>query len=266
MVITTRLFKKLGWTGYYYSHSLFWRWKFREKPQILGRYACLGADVLRLIQPSHQIVNIQKGRVDYLVECWENPQLKARARQVVPYMKREEIIPCIVQEELLFEWLKPQQPVALFMDSMAELGDQLFVNRNQGWRFLSAYTDVEQSEEFQRAFRADGLLPIEYLDSHFRNFFLHIRKRFGNIPIFYLHFPTTLDSREKFRTRHAAILETINHLSLEFQPFYSLWVADWVVDFPEERTADMWNFPYHYNSKTYETFAQMVRATGCFET
>jgi hypothetical protein len=169
-----------------------------------------------------------------------------------------------VQEEILFEWLKPQAPMALFMDSMAELGDQLFVHRRQRWGFLSAYTDLDHSEKFQRLFYSEGLLRIKDIYQYFAKYFLKVREKFGSIPIFYLHFPSTLESREKYRIRHDAILEAVDRIAVEFPPFYSLSVNDSVVDWPEEATKDMRNFAYHYNSKTYETFAEMVRATGVF--
>jgi hypothetical protein len=118
--------------------------------------------------------------------------------------------------------------------------------------------------EFKRDFNAGGLLPITDLEKHFGEFFERFRSRFGNIPIFYLHFPVKLDERQKFRDRYWAILQAVDTLAPKFQPLYSLAVDEEVVDWDENRIPDMWNFPYHYNKTTYETFAEMVRATGAW--
>ena len=256
--------RRLRWAARYGLHYLRCQWQRREPSPIIGRYACLGADVLKLLQPSQEIRNVQKGRVDYLADCWERPQRRSRTWHVVPHMAREEILDLVLKNELMYDWLEPRRPVALFMDSMAELGDQLFVHRDQGWGFLSAYTDLTHSADFAGAYRSEDLLPVEQLEAQFRRFFTGIRARFGAIPIFYLHFPATLDDREKFKQRHKAIREAADRIAPEFQPFYSLAVDDELVDWDEDRTPEMWSFPYHYNRRTYEAFAQMVRDTGVF--
>ena len=179
-------------------------------------------------------------------------------------MQREEIIGCIMQEEILCDWLTPRQPVALFMDSMAEHGDQRFQHKGNGWNFLCAYSDLAHTAKFKDAFRNDGLLPIEDLHKYFGIFFEAFRSRFGKIPIFYLHFSVKLDNRQTFRERHFAIRQAVDSLAVEFQPLYSIAVDEDVVDWDEDRTPDMWDFPYHYNKITYETFAKMVRATGAW--
>jgi hypothetical protein len=116
--------------GRYISRQLYWRWKYKAKDPILARHACLGADVLALLQPSHKVVNVQKGRVDYLVDCWQTPECRAKTLPVVPYIKRQDVISCVMQEEILYDWMKPESPRALFMDSMAEHADQRFIHRS----------------------------------------------------------------------------------------------------------------------------------------
>ena len=70
--------------------------------------------------------------------------------------------------------------------------------------------------------------------------------------------------RQEFRERHLPIRQTVECLATEFAPLYSLAVEDAIVDWLGQRTADLLDFPYHYNRKTYETFAEMVRATGAW--
>lgn len=256
----------MSWIGSYVEHRLYWRsycrGRYQGKETILARHACLGTDVLRLLQPAFRAINVQKGRVDYLVDCWRDPQRRARTLPVIAHMQREEIIGCVMQEEMLYDWIQPQRPVVLFMDSMAEHADQRFVHRSNGWSFLCSYTDLAHTEQFRRVFAGAGLLPVDDLSKHFGTFFEEFRSRFGRIPIFYLHFPVKLEERQKFRERHRAIRQAIDGLSTEFQPLYSLAVDEAIVDRDEDRTASLWDFPYHYNKKTYEVFADLVRATG----
>jgi hypothetical protein len=258
-----RLLRFCHWSIKYAWFRLNRHWRYSHGNLILGRHACLGADVLRLLQPENKVVNIHKGRVDYLVGCWKEKQRRARALHIIPHMQREEIIGCIFQEEMLYDWMKPERPVALFMDSGADLTDQQFVSREEGWSFLCSYSDLDHTEQFRRAFHATGLLAIEDFNEHFGNFFEKFRLRFGNIPIFYLHFPVKLDNRRKFIDRYWAIIHTVNRLAAEFQPCYSLAVDESVVDWDEKLKPDMMRkFPYHYNRETYEVFAEMVRKTG----
>jgi len=263
-MLMDKLLTSLSWTGKYFRSRLYWRWKFKAKNPILGRYACLGQKVLGLLQPSQRIINVQAGRIDYLVACWKNPSLKTRALQVFPYETNPDVIYRYVQLDVLFDWLRPACPTALFMDSFAELAYQQFIHRRQGWRFLAEYKTLLHSDKFERTFRSDALIPTQDIDLHFTYFFTQIRSQFGGIPIFYLHFPIALESREKFQQRYDAILSAVDNAVRQFPPFYSLSVDNAIVDWPEEQLEDTRNYPYHYNRKTYETFAEMVRATGAW--
>jgi len=111
-----------------------------------------------------------------------------------------------------------------------------------------------------------GLLPVEDLLMYYRCFFGEVRQRWGSIPILFLHFPTTLEKREKFIQRDKHIQETISHVAQESQPFYQLTADDSIVDWPETKIPGLENYPYHYNQRTYQVLAEQVRATGIFET
>jgi hypothetical protein len=248
----------------YDFRRLFWLIKFKGQAQILGRYTCLGAHILKIISSRYNIVNIQTGRIDYLLECVQNSLMKAKTRKIAPYINRKEIVPLILQEEMLFNWLNPKHPQVLFMDSLSELADQLFIHKTESWHFTCSYSNVNHSEEFKNKFLCEGLIPIDKLRDNYIRFYLHIRKNYGNLPIYYLHFPMKLETRDKFRTRHIAILEIVNEISKEFMPFYSLSVNEAIVDWPKERTADMEKFPYHYNNATYEAFVEMIKGTSIF--
>jgi hypothetical protein len=110
-----------------------------------------------------------------------------------------------------------------------------------------------------------GLLPVTDLLLNYRRFFGMMRQRWGKIPIVFLHFPVKLDKRDKFQLRYMYIRESITQVAQEFQPFHSLSVDESVVDWPDERSPGLENFPYHFHPRIYEVFAEMVRHTGVFE-
>jgi hypothetical protein len=235
--------------------------KYGSPAPLLGRHACLGADVLSLMRPECTVINVQKGRIDYMLDCWQNPALRARSRNAVPYIAREAIVPCVIQEELLYDWCSPERPRALFMDSMAELADQRFAHKLDQWSFLCVYGDTTRSTELTQTFHSRGLLPLESLESVFRTFFFEVRRRFADIPIFYLHFPTTLETREKYLDRAASIRTVVDNLATAIPRLHSISIDESIVGFPEDASPGMEDFPYHYNQATYLEFARQLNAS-----
>jgi hypothetical protein len=252
------------WGGRYLYARAMWRRRSRTGSVLLGRYACLGADVMRCLQPSRPVVNVQKGRVDYMTDCWRDRQSRARTLRVVGHMKREEILGCILQQELLFDWGAPERPVGLLMDSMAELGDQRFFSKSNDWSFLSSYSDLAHSKVFEASFGSDRLLAADKLEGSFDLFFEQFRQRFGDVPIFYLHFPTRLEQRQKFVDQHWAIREALDRIRPRFESLYSISVDEKIVCRDGDAEKGMEDFPYHYNRETYQAFADIIRATGAW--
>ncbi len=240
----TRILKTLKLWGVY--AFIYGRWiKERTKqPWVLGRAACLGTDTYPMLHTTLPLINIQKGRVDYLWRVNKKFQgVKAKAAKIVPYVKRNDIKGLIVQEEFSDLSFK-RIPEFVYMDSYAELTDQLFVSKKKDTSFCCNYSDLDPS--FKKEFIAEGLLPLNELMEHYRNFFTLVRERFGSIDIIFIHFPCKLDQREEFITRHYTIKEVIAELSHTFQPFF-------VYDVPNDQVkhADNDNFPYHYHETTY---------------
>ena len=247
----TMILKALNLWGIY--AFIYGRWiKARtKKPWVLGRVACLGADTYPMLNTNLPLINIQKGRVDYI---WRvNKKVKgaiAKTTKIVPYIKREDIKGLIVQEE--FSHLSfPSNPAFIFLDSYAELTDQLFVAKNQNTSFCCNYSDLDPS--FNNEFTAEGLLPLKDLSEHYRNFFTLLRERFGNIDIIFIHFPCKLDNRIEFINRHHKIKEVIAEMSHTFQPFYVYEVPDEIVQHAKDD-----NFPYHYHESTYLYLKEMI--------
>ena len=59
----------------------------RNKDWIMGRIACMGQDVFKQLNIDVKVLNIQKGRVDYLNSFSENSKFRARAHKVYYYIK-----------------------------------------------------------------------------------------------------------------------------------------------------------------------------------
>jgi hypothetical protein len=252
----------LAYCKSFIKHNI--KWRFNSKNWILGRHACLGLDVLNLMGHIPPVFNIQKGRVDYLLDVLDNPDKRARSLQVEPFMDRKDIVPLITQEEYFL--LRPANaPTLVYMDSYSELTDQLFVHKKNQWRFCCNYTDLTHSNKFSQRFEAVGLLPLEELEENYHRFFRYIRNTYDGVPILFLHFPIKLDSREKFKLRHERILALITKLAEEYAPFYSIAIDESIVGWPAEKIPGLENFPYHYNQATYDAFADEVRKTGVFD-
>lgn len=230
----------------------------------MGRAACMGHDVFALLNSRWPLFNLQKGRVDYLLDVLADPRLRARPSKVAPFLERQDVLPFIAQEANL-AWLKFPPPLALYMDSYSELTDQLFIHHQDKWRFCCNYSDLYHTPQFEIQFKTEGLIPLESLLMKYRCFFGMVRQRWPNVPIVFLHFPVKLDEREKFKLRYECILDSITQIKQEFQPFYSLTVDASVVDWPEVKIPNLEDFPYHYNLCTYLAFAKKIRNTGIFD-
>ena len=231
-----------------------------RSPWVMGRIACLGSDVHRLIDARLPLVNTQKGRIDTLLGYRFNPQLRPNTARAASHFLRKDVIPFIAQQEA-FAWPSANPPVALFMDSFSELTDQLFTERQMRRSLCANYSDVEHSEAFNRYYECPGLLNLEDIEEYYRDFYAAIRADFGRIPIIYLHFPIDLEKREKFRARHSAIVKAINAMTTEFAPFYSIEVDPGLPRWPDTRApGNLEAFPYHYHSSTYANLAAKVRA------
>lgn len=255
---------RLYWKAYHWGQTLKWRTLKTLRPWIFGRFACLGRDVLARVRLTLPVINIQKGRADFLCSLADQPEKRPRTGQVAPFMERRDILPLIAQQESL-EWGEGCPPRVLFMDSFAELTDQFFVHRRNDWGFCAHYSDLRHGERFDTLFESRGLLEEGKFLDVYRDFFSLARSRFGRMPIFFLHFPTALDLRDKFHRRFERILSAVEALAGDFAPFHSLTVDPAIVDWPSTVASVGENpFPYHFNDRTYDAFAAQLTATGHF--
>ena len=258
------LIQKIKWRILLILHSIKRKLFDRKKNWIMGRVACMGQDVLKLLEVEASIINVQKGRIDYLNKVSKSSKSKTRISQVVSNIERNDIRSLVLQQQLLYG-IKKKAPIALYMDSFSELTDQEFCHQKEKWSLYANYSDINHTPEFKKIFESKGLLDVDNLFEEYYKFFSSFRKKHGSVPILFLHFPVKLDNREKFKTRYSKIKEAIDKAKIEFQPFYSFEVDENIVDWPEVKIPGLEDFPYHYNKATYESLAQKIDQLGVFK-
>lgn len=247
-----------GWWAYARMVNLR-RIKTRNSgPWIMGRIGCMGLDVLKLIQLEQPLVNTQKGRVDCLLAYSTQPTLRPHTAALPHHYARDDIIHLVAQQEV-FRWPKNTPPMLVLMDSYAELTDQLFIHRQKRWMFCSNYQDLHQSPAFARDYECRGLIPIDDLKRIYTQFFGELTRDLPQVPVLFLHFPTDLDSREKFKIRHDAIKVSIREMSRIYPNLHSIETDPDIVKWPENAPEATKDFPYHYNQATYLNLADKIR-------
>lgn len=140
----------------------------------------------------------------------------------------------------------------IIMDSFAELTDKLFVNKRTGSCILCHWKDLEHSEYFESLYDYHGLLPIDKLKHYYDEFFTECIRTYGEIPIIFINFPTTLDSRQQYKERGHAIEQIIDELS--GAKFHNIIPVK--ADFVEKNPND--DFVYHFSEKTYISLALKI--------
>jgi hypothetical protein len=233
------------------------RWRYLWKDWFLGRHACLGYDVLKHYDQLPKEVNFQKGRADLLNDYWKKPMGLPRSTALKNLMQRDDVLPLIRQLEF-FNCLPKRAPKFIFMDSFAELTDQLFINKLDQWQFCCGYNDVVHSEDFSRQYECAGHISLGALKSSYLSLFDLFEKRWGSVPIYFLHFPIVLESRPIYVERYHAILKVVEDISKLKSNVLSIKVDDSKVCWPNDTPENIRLFPYHYNDETYLKFKEKI--------
>lgn len=227
----------------------------------VGRYACLGAAILETLGRSYKIQNIQKGRVDYLLNAVVDPARICRPAKTIKYLDRPYIAPTIDQQS----WFCPEvRPELVFVDSFSELTDQLFRHRQDGWQFCCNFQDINHSTEFSNEFECLGLMNLDTLEVAYDSMLRLIDLRWPGVPVAYIHFPDALETREKFVERARRIREVVEVCALRHSNLYSFSVPNAIVSRPKNVEPGMEDFPYHYSQATYDAFAEMISNHSVF--
>lgn len=225
---------------------------FRNKQKVLGRVACLGSDlfVLRFKRKyGCHLINQQKVRVDLYLE-WLASEARPKPALVQNHMMRADVYPLIVNQAML-PWLGERDFKFLLMDSFAELTDQKFTHRDEGWSFCCHYSDLEHTADFDKDFVNHGLLPIEEIETSYTRFFEWFEKEHPGKAVVFVHFPTALDQRALYKDRGAEIFRVMTKLQSTKQFIHNLSVDDKSVGWRESD-----RFPYHFSKATNLAFVE----------
>lgn len=175
---------------------------------IFTRTACLGGWVTQAkFGLKHNYYNQQKVRVDlfndFVSGKTNRPPMKDNINN---WLKREDMSGIYLQTEELL-WIKfNKKPDLFIIDNYSELVDKRF-NHPDGWSFCGLYGEFKP--EFIGSLLDEGLLDNVY-DSY-DSFFNYIKNKW-NVPIIFIHFPTTFDTRAKYINQGHKITEAMEVL------------------------------------------------------
>jgi len=230
---------------------------FFSRKKVWCRSACLGKEVFTLVygEKNYKLVNMQKARVDLLLNWITGRAQRPKASAVKPYMKRSDVYP-FIKEQTKLPWPRANEDFEfLLMDSYSELTDQKFNDKIQGWSFCCHWSDINHESDFDSRFACDGLLPADQFRPAYQNFFSWFFEIYPEKNVYFMHYPSKLDEKEKFKQRGAAILEAILELAIEYPQIKNLSVPEELVDYNESD-----RLPYHYSKKTNYAMAAVWRA------
>ncbi len=201
------------------------------------------------------LLNHQKSRVDFLLELSENKKIKPNVKEIKKFLKFKYMSGIIKQQE--FNFFTRNKPDLIIFDSYSELTDQLFKNNRSDEKFLLNYGDLKHNDEFKMKYCAKGLLDLENIYQIYNLFFKKIRNRYNDVPIIFIHFPSKLESRYKFKLRGEMIKKAIDKLSGKYSYLYSVSIEDNLVR--RAKGEELKDFPYHYSIETYNAFIVEIK-------
>ena len=183
---------------------------------IFTRTACLGGDCTQMkIGTKHDFHNQQKIRVDMFINVLLNNEKKPDKDKILSLLQDPGGTGGVYSQSEEFRWFKvSEKPQYIFMDNYSELVDKKIIHKD-GWSFCGVYGDFKP-ECFNDGTLTDGsLLPINELYGYYDLFFEYIRNHW-DVPIIFMHFPTTFDHREMYIKQGAAITEALKELAPKY--------------------------------------------------
>lgn len=234
--------------------KIFWaleRKYFFRNTKVLGRHACLGAEVLKRLDGVKSI-NFQKNRVDH-INRFESLQLglikKATVENII---YSPPIRYCVRRQSKNFREMQGFD--FLVIDSFSELADQEFLFNDNG--FYCCYSDITENVRANPKLESLGLLPVDRIEDEYRTFFTNVARQSPTGKIIYLHFPMIKEKRERFLLRAKNIRLAIETLENEFENLYVYSLDNNEADSLNCNDED--NFSYHYDSPVYEEFVRLI--------
>lgn len=230
------------------------RLKFRGD-WVFSRTACLGNDAYRGSQSGEiKRWNIQKGRMDILVR-----QLKGISRETTPpprvLFSQEENwkISCQVSSNY---WNHFQPPKFILIDSFSELTDQMFVYK--GIEFLSHYNDLNWMQQESKDIESLGLLPLDKIHDHYLEFVQATQSRWGDIPCYFINFPSKFDQREELKIRAELISDAIGNIEKKHRRVKVITIPNDEVQLNDAELAKEIPFPYHFAQSTLNFVSEQI--------
>lgn len=219
----------------------------------LNRTACVGGWVTDLLLGANQYYrdgqqlfnNQQKVRTDMWLDIMQGKCKAPSPGTLQHYISQQDYMGPYLQTEEL-GWNKVKNPKYLIMDSYCELTDKRFQHKD-GWIVCGLYSHF--NPQLFDQFTDYGLLPIDQIAEKYDQFFALVKKKW-NIPIVFIHFPTTFDDREMYIQQGAAITRALDQLA----PKYNIQNIHADPEAIEQKDSDY----YHFTDKTVANLASKI--------
>lgn len=220
--------------------------------EILTRGACLSGWATEAYfgtEEYHKINfrNQQTVRVDLFLDILDGKIKPAPYSILQEVIARKDRLGVYRQTEDLL-WLKAENPSSIIMDNYSELVDKRFENW-QGWGFCGTYGDIDK-EYLERDLAQYGLLAPESIFPLYDRFFQWTRDRYPSIPFVFIHFPTVLDPRERYKQQGEAIKVALETLA----PTYNIQNIHPSSDSIQQIDGDY----YHFGPKTVSSIVSQM--------
>lgn len=213
---------------------------------VFTRTACLGGWVIeKKIGGHHEFYNQQKVRADVFFDLINGNLKKPIVSEIKKWLERNDLDELFNQQEKLYWTIIDKKPDLIIMDSYAELTEQKFIHKD-GWGFCAHYSDLKN---FENELTCYGLLDSNLIESVYDKFFKFIRSKWDS-PMIFIHFPTTFESRERYKIQGDAITEALKNLSAKYN------IQNIHADFEsiEQKDSDT----YHFTDKTVLNIANKI--------
>jgi hypothetical protein len=192
--------------------------------------------------------NYQACRVDYLLDKRQNKALSIPLKQVLGYIPNKSIHHLFTQQ--VHDFFAYKNVSMLVLDSFCELTMQAF-SSPKGGRFCSLWRWINHDGDFDSVYKSEGLLDLEKLEDLYDQFFGECVKTYGKVPIVFVHFPSTFETREHYKARASKIVEVIHRLSLKYETLIP-------IEMDYARKGDEDDYPYHFSDDTFGVLASKL--------
>lgn len=215
----------------------------------LNRTACLGGDVTQYkVGTNHYFNNQQKVRADMFVDII-NGNNKPKSDIILQLLNEPHSFGGIYKQSEQLLWLNMNdKPDFLFIDNYCELTDKKFIHKD-GWSFCGAYGDFKTECFTDGTLTDHGLLDINLLEYYYDKMFEFIKNKW-NVPIIFMHFPTSFETREKYINQGKAIINAMNKLAIKYN-IQNIMADDCEIELTN-------NYTYHFTNKTIKNMSNKI--------